>query len=218
VVPLATAIDAFTTRSDPGVLPRLNVLLGTLNPPPTTAPAPAPAPDNSTTATGVHERLRPEYTRDTALPDRITTYATTGHLPTDGTWRSHSEARQSVLAHAALHGHSLATIRALMAAGRPWHTGLAAAYSRYGHSANNALNRDWRKALTWAGAHSPLFRPVRAQEQVHPGGEHRAPAYIGSGWRTQWRGWKRNSRVTGSDGLGRPSTKRWQYRLCGAER
>ena len=32
--PLAAAIDAFTTRSDPGLLPRLNVLLGALHPAP----------------------------------------------------------------------------------------------------------------------------------------------------------------------------------------
>ena len=171
--PLTTAIDAFTTRSDPALLPRLNVLLGALSPAPTNKPIP-PA-DGATTGSGPHERLRPEYTRDTPLPDRITTYATTGQLPADSSWRSHSEARQSVLAHAALHGHSLATVAALMAPGRPWNTGLAAAYTRYGHNADNALQRDWRKALTWADAHSHFFRPARAQEQVHTGGTTRGP-------------------------------------------
>jgi hypothetical protein len=171
--PLAAAIEAFTTRSDPGLLPRLNVLLGALNPPPTNKPIPSAG--DVTTATGAHERLRPEYTRDAAPPDRITTYATTGELPADRSWRSHSEARQSVLAHAALHGHSLATVQALMAPGRPWNTGLAAAYTRYGHGAEKALQRDWRKALTWAGANSHFFRPVRAQEQVHTGGTTRGP-------------------------------------------
>lgn len=165
---LSAAIDAFTTRSDPGLLPRLNVLLGALNPPPATTP-PHPAGE-ATTGTGPHQRLRPEYTRDTALPGAITRYATTGQLPTDRSWRSHSEARQSVLAHAALHGHSLASVQALMAPGRPWHTGLAAAYHRYGHQAPTALHRDWHKALTWAAANSRFFRPVRAQEQVHTGG------------------------------------------------
>lgn len=171
--PLATAIDAFTTRSEPGLLPRLNVLLGALSPP--TTGTTVTAVGDATTGTGAHERLRPEYVRDTALPDRITTYAAAGHLPADRSWRSHSEARQSVLAHAALHGHSLATVQALMAPGRPWHTGLAAAYTRYGHSADNALKRDWHKALTWAATHSPYFRLVRAQEQVHTGGTTRGP-------------------------------------------
>lgn len=171
--PLATAIDAFTTRSDPALLPRLNVLLGALSPAPTHQPSP-PA-DGATTGSGPHERLRPEYTRDTPLPDRITTYAATGQLPADRSWRSHSEARQSVLAHAALHGHSLTTVAALMAPGQPWNTGLAAAYTRYGHNADNALQRDWRKALTWADSHSHLFRPACAQEQVHTGGTTRGP-------------------------------------------
>ena len=171
--PLPTAIDAFTTRSDPALLPRLNILLGALSPAPTNKPI--PQADGATTGSGPHERLRPEYTRDTTLPERITTYATTGQLPADSSWRSHSEARQSVLAHAALHGHSLATMQALMAPGRPWNTGLAAAYTRYGHNADNALQRDWRKALTWADAHSHLFRPARAQEQVHTGGTTRGP-------------------------------------------
>lgn len=171
--PLAAAIDAFTTRSDPGLLPRLNVLLGALNPPPNTTPRSATS--DATTGTGAHERLRPDYTRDTALPARITTYAATGHLPDDGTWRSHSEARQSVLAHAALHGHTLAAVKALMAPGRPWHTGLAAAYTRYGHNAENALHRDWRKALTWAATNSRHFRPVHAQEQIHTGGTTAGP-------------------------------------------
>lgn len=170
---LATAIDAFTTRSDPALLPRLNVLLGALTRRPNTTPAPVAG--DATTGTGAHARLRPEYTRDTALPNRIIAYATTGHLPTDRSWRSHSEARQSVLAHAALHGHSLATVQALMAPARPWHTGLAGAYSRYGNAAENALHRDWHKALTWAATNSQHFRPVRAQEQVHTGGTPQGP-------------------------------------------
>ncbi|WP_101953229.1 hypothetical protein [Mycobacterium intracellulare] len=171
--PLATAVDAFTTRSDPALLPRLNVLLGALSPTPTTTPP--STPHDATTGSGAHERLRPEYTRETTLPTRITTYATTGQLPADRTWRSHSEARQSVLAHAALHGHTLAAVQALMTPGRPWHTGLATAYTRYGATAEKALQRDWRKALTWAATNSHFFRPVRAQEQVHTGGTTAGP-------------------------------------------
>jgi hypothetical protein len=169
--PLAAAVEAFTTRSHAALLPRLNVLLGALNPPASTNPTP-PTPD-ATTGTGNTARLAPEYTRTTELPDRITAYATTGNLPADNTWRSHSEARQSVLAHAALHGHSLATIGALMAPGRPWHRGLAGAYARYGHSADKALQRDWHKALTWAATNTRFFRPVHAQELVHTRGTTR---------------------------------------------
>jgi hypothetical protein len=172
--PLSVAIDALTTRSEPGLLPRLHMLLGAL---------PAPATDASPTSTdtlrgaGDHTRLDPAYTRTTPLPPRITDYATTGQLPERGTWRSHSEARQSVLAHAVLHGHSLATIRALTAPGRPWH-GLAAAYARYRTHADTALERDFAKALAWAAANSPKFRPVRAQDQeLHTrGGPQGSPA------------------------------------------
>lgn len=173
--PLAAAIEAFTTRSDPGLLPRLNVLLGALAPSPTTAPSTSP---DAITGTGPNARLRPEYTRDADLPARITAYAHTGQLPNDSTWRSHSEARQSVLAHAALHGHSLATVTALIAPGRPWHTGLASAYTRYHRHADNALTRDWTKALTWAATTAPLFRPSRAQEQEHTGGTTKGPKLL----------------------------------------
>ncbi|KEP38769.1 hypothetical protein [Mycobacterium kansasii] len=176
--PLNAAIDAFTTRSHPALLPRLNVLLGALTPTPTNASASSHAP--ATTGTGAHARLRPEYTRTGDLPERITAYATTGVLPPDGTWASHSEARQAVLAHAVLHGHSLTTIQALMAPGRPWHRGLATAYTRYRHNATNALQRDFTKALNWAATHSPQFRPPRAQDQVHTRGAAKGPERLRS--------------------------------------
>ena len=175
---LRAAIEAFTNRSHPALLPRLNILLGALTPPPSaTTDNHTAAAHDALTGAGPQARLRPEYARAGELPDRITTYATTGQLPHDSTWPSHSEARQAVLAHAALHGHSLATIQALIAPGRPWHTGLAAAYTRYGHSADRALQRDWNKALTWAATNSRLFRPVRAQEpELHTRGAGRGPA------------------------------------------
>lgn len=173
--PLTAAIDSFTTRSDPGLLPRLNVLLGALKPAPATTSIAGP---NAITGTGPEARLHPDYIRNTDLPERITTYATTGQLPDDNTWRSHSEARQAVLAHAVLHGHSLATVTALTAPGRPWHAGLASAYTRYGHHAEKAMARDWDKALNWAATTGPLFRPVRAQEQVHTGGTTQGPKLL----------------------------------------
>ena len=166
--PLAAAIDALTTRSEPSLLPRLHMLLGAL---PSSPAAAAQSAAATLSGGGDHTRLDPAYTRNSPLPPRITDYATTGHLPANGTWRSHSEARQSVLAHAALHGHSLATVRALTAPGRPWHPGLAAAYTRYGHNADKALERDFTKALAWAATNSPKFRPVRAQDlELHTRG------------------------------------------------
>ena len=170
---LAAAVDAFATRSDPSLLPRLSVLLGALTPTPTHKPA-LPNPD-VITGTAPHARLAPEFTRTTNLPDRITAYATTGQLPADSTWRSHSEARQSVLAHAVLHGYSLASVQALIAPGRPWHTGLAGAYTRYHHNAAKALERDFTKALNWAATNGQFFRPLHAQEQVHTRGKGAGP-------------------------------------------
>ncbi|OBJ87809.1 hypothetical protein [Mycobacterium asiaticum] len=176
--PLSAAIDAFDQRSHPALLPRLNLLLGALNATPNRHPQPRPDPAGAViTGTGTHARLAPEHTRAGDLPARITTYAATGILPPDSTWRSHSEARQSVLAHAALHGHSLATIRALITPGRPWHTGLGGAYRRYHTNAETALTRDFHKALTWAAANAPNFRPARAQDtKLHTRGVGRGPA------------------------------------------
>lgn len=168
--PITAAHDALTRRSDPALLPRLNVLLGALTPSDQARNKTLPSQD-ALVGTGPHVRLGPRYVRIGDLPDRITHYATTGQLPSDNSWTSHSEARQSVLAHAVLHGHSLATITALVAPGRPWHTGLARAYARYHHNAQAALSRDVDKALRWAVANSQYFRPVHAQDQKHtPGG------------------------------------------------
>ena len=178
--PAAAAVDAFTHRSDPALLPRLNVLLGAL----TTRPGnrrhghqpTSDRPDAAITGTGAHARLRPEYTRTTALPARITAYATTGRLPTDTTWPSHSEARQSVLAHAALHGHSLATITRPDRPRPP----LASRIGRRLHplppNADTALTRDFHKALTWAATNTAYFRPIRAQDQeLHTRGGGKGP-------------------------------------------
>lgn len=176
--PLPAAIEAFTRRSDPALLPRLHMLLGTLAP--TVAQLArrgngGNGDNDALTGTADHTRLRPEYTRTGELPERITAYAHTGVLPADSTWHSHSEARQSVLAHAVLHGHSQATIDALISPGRPWHTGLGGAYARYHRNAAAALRRDVTKALHWAARHAPDFRPACAQVQVHTRGGARGP-------------------------------------------
>ncbi|KQH75397.1 hypothetical protein AO501_23150 [Mycobacterium gordonae] len=175
--PLSAAVEAFTQRSDPALLPRLNLLLGALAPLPGRGRNPATVlPGAAIIGTGGHARLAPEHTRAGDLPARITAYAATGVLPPDTTWPSHSEARQSVLAHAALHGHSLTTIAALITPGRPWHTGLGGAYRRYHANAQAALTRDFHKALTWAAANAPNFRPVCAQDlKVHTRGVGRGP-------------------------------------------
>lgn len=175
--PLDTAVETLTHRSHPALLPRLYVLLGALTIPTGARPTRPLTPDSDALAgTGDDTRLAPAYTRSGDLPTRITAYATTGTLPPDTTWRSHSEARQSVLAHAVLHGHTLVTIRALIAPGRPWHAGLASAYARYHNNAEAALRRDFDKALRWAADNAQHFRPLCAQDQeLHTRGGTRGP-------------------------------------------
>ena len=93
--PLTAAIDALTTRSEPGLMPRLHMLLGSLPAPPA-----AHSPAATLSGAGDHARLDPAYTRTYPLPAPITDYATTGQLPANRRWRTHPEARQSVLVHA----------------------------------------------------------------------------------------------------------------------
>ncbi|WP_156296865.1 hypothetical protein [Mycobacterium paragordonae] len=176
--PLDAALHILTRRSHPALLPRLNVLLGALSAstPLTPVRTSSSASGAALTGSGEDTRLRPDYTRTGDLPARITAYATTGVLPSDTTWRSHSEARQSVLAHAVLHGYTLSTIRALIAPGRPWNSGLARAYARYQHTAETALRRDFAKALQWATDNAQFFRPTGAQEiKLHTRGGTQGP-------------------------------------------
>lgn len=171
---LDAAIETFSRRSEPALLPRLYALLGALTqavPSQTHATVDGNAVHQALTGSGVHRRLNDEYARVGEIPQRIIAYATAGDLRgAGGAWPSHSEARQSVLAHAALHGYSLAAVQAQIAPGRPWHTGLGRAYQRYHGNADAALERDFSKALTWAATNIQFFRPVRAQEQIHTGG------------------------------------------------
>ena len=164
---LPAAVEALTTRSEPGLIPHLNTMLGAF---PSPKSAQHAVESTHLTGTGHDTRLDPYYTRHTDYPAHIAAYAATAAFPKRGPWLSTSEARQSVLAHAVLRGHSLNTLRALIAPGRPWHRGLGAAYERYRHSADKALERDFTKALAWADLIAPSFRPVRAQEQeIHRG-------------------------------------------------
>lgn len=153
--PLEAAVEAFTTRSAPELLPRLYELLGAVKPRPGTAPAHASASAGDPvapycTGDGATRRLTPTYTRDDAMHADLTAYAQRGTMPSSQRqWRSHSEARMAVLTAAIARGHSLASITTMTAPGGPWEHGLGQAYSRYRNAADSALKRDFHHALTW---------------------------------------------------------------------
>ena len=171
--PLPAAREAFTTRSSPQLLPRLYVLLGALSPSPHTNPSP---PHHHTTPYTVGEgdqlRLADPYIRHDPLPPAVHAFATHATLnATDRTWPTPSEARMSVIAHAVWRGHTLATITALIAPGRPWHQGLGAAYRRYHHHTHAALARDFHKALTWLSTNLGKDRPPQHKSKSTQGGQ-----------------------------------------------
>lgn len=152
--PLDTAVDAFTTRSAPTLLPRLYELLGALKhrvtPAPTTGGHSTLSPADYCTGEGEDQRLAPHWVREDPFHPDILQYAQHGTMPNrQRQWDSHSEARMAVLTAAIARGHSRASITALSAPGGPWNHGLGQAYTRYGHHAPTALHRDFTKALNW---------------------------------------------------------------------
>jgi hypothetical protein len=147
---------------------------------------PATPATSYTIGEGHSRRLAPTYVRHDPLPAAVENFATSGILQAgDRTWPTPSEARMSVIAHAAWHGHSLASITALTAPGRPWHSGLGAAYRRYHHHAAAALSRDFTKAINWlienplkhrpparGTQHTPRLARAGSQSGLPDGGHH----------------------------------------------
>lgn len=175
---LAAALDAFTTRSAPALLPRLYELLGALKPRTTTtdtaadADAPAASVDAFCTGDGEHQRLETHYVRNDPLHPDIEAYAQRAVMATgQRQWKSHSEARMSVLTAAIARGHSLATITALIAPGGPWHHGLGQAYNRYRHGADKALHRDFQHAMHWLCTNTLQYRHPQHQRKYTQGGK-----------------------------------------------
>ncbi|WP_018685412.1 hypothetical protein [Actinokineospora enzanensis] len=169
LTPLDEAIDAATTRSAPGTIARLAALLDLSSLPATASASTPPAdtalgdPDDDTTAVdGEVMDLPPvalEFAVHGVLPDRRNRKGEP--------WTRH-EARQSVLAHAAVRGMNLSGVLAKLVSGE-W-PGMRAAYDRYGPRWERALRADWKKALTWANDAAPKFR-LSAHEEVHTGGQ-----------------------------------------------
>jgi hypothetical protein len=168
---LDDAIEAFTTRSQPDLLPRLYMLLGALKGREPTNQAPN-STGTYTEGHDDHRRLAAPYTRTDPLPAVVTTYATDGVLDSSRpTWQSNHEARMSVVTQAIARGHSLSSIRAMIAPDGPWHQGLGKAYLRYHHRAELALARDVDKAFDWLIANVLKSSPPRHKSKYSPGGQ-----------------------------------------------
>jgi hypothetical protein len=154
--PLSAAVEAFTTRSAPALLPRLYELLGAVAPrhqgPAAPPPEGTPAVEDYCTGTGDNQCLAPAWVREDPLHPDIAHYAQHGTLsPGQRQWDTPSEARMAVITAAVARGHSPASITALIAPGGPWQ-GLAASYTEHCQSpaaVHRALRRDFSKSLTW---------------------------------------------------------------------
>lgn len=171
---LADAIDAFTLRSERGVVARMVALLGGVGVRQSRPRSPIAALQASLTCderligAGNTRRLHPHYCRTTPVPAAVEAFARAGEI--DSTrWPTPSEARQSVISHAVLRGSSAADIEAVL--GADDHAGLRQAYARYGSAQNiaAALRRDVDKALTWAASVVGQFHEL-THKNKHTGG------------------------------------------------
>ncbi|NTY62051.1 hypothetical protein [Mycolicibacterium sphagni] len=172
---LAAAIDAFTTRSAPELLPRLYELLGAVKAR-TATPATRPNADVHEiaaycTGDGDQRTLAPAYVRTDPYDPDIAAYAQHGHMPAgQRQWDTPSEARMAVVTAAIARGHSQASLAALIAPGGPWAAGLGQAYSRYRTGRDNALGRDVTKALNWLCANVLKHRYPQHKKKYSQGG------------------------------------------------
>lgn len=181
---LDDAVEAFTTRSTPDLLPRLYMLLGALKPTPhsdTTTAAPVEVDvTDYLEGSGDDAHLAPAYCRTTPIPTDVADFAAHGALsPNRPTWKSNHEARMSVVVSVIARGYSLNDLRSRMAPGGCWHNGLGMAYSRYKFRADLALSKDYTKALTWYVTNVVKSSPPRHKDNLRtPGGTvrgHRGP-------------------------------------------
>lgn len=176
---LDAAVEAFTTRSAPDLLPRLYMLLGALNPSPRRNAQDTPssaATLSYTVGSGDDKRLAPHHVRHDPLPTDVANYAARGEIaPTRPTWKSNHEARMSVITQAIARGHSLNDVRHMVGAGGPWEHGLGQAYQRYHHRSADALERDFAKALAWLTTNVLDSSPPRHKIKYSPGGQRGGP-------------------------------------------
>lgn len=171
---LQHAVEVFTTRSAPDLLPRLYMLLGALKTHRRADTTPSPTVDVDTYTDGAGDDLRiaAPFIRADPLPAEVNDYATHGVLASSRpTWQSNHEARMSVITGAVARGHSLTSLREMVQPGAPWHHGLGNAYQRYHHRADQALARDVTKALDWLITNVLKSSPPRHKKKYSPGGQ-----------------------------------------------
>lgn len=170
---LDDAIDAFTVRSDRGVVPQLIALLGGVTTPRHRTPVAA-----VTASLTTHERLvgkerdrrlDPRFRRSTPIPTAVAAFAATNGFgkAERALWQSPSEARQSVISHAVLRGASLADIEAAIAA-KEW-SGLRHSYAAKYTNPAAALKRDVNKALLWAAQIAQPFHQLTHKQRLTGG-------------------------------------------------
>ena len=208
---LVDAVEAFTTRSAPDLLPRLQMLLGAFKP--TTQPTPAVttaglSPEDYLEGHGDDTRLALPYRRTDQMPAAVAVFATHGVLsPQRTTWATNHEARMSVVVNAFCRGYSLADLRDAIAPDGRWHGGLGSAYMRYGHRSDLALSKDFTKALNWYITNVVKSSPPRHIDKKYtPGGK-------AQGWRgpKDLRDWLSNA-LAWADGEYAGKRLRWTVR------
>ncbi|KMJ47399.1 hypothetical protein HQO84_24805 [Rhodococcus fascians] len=165
------AIDAFTVRSDRGVVARLIALLGGASTPrhrtPVAAVAASLTQDERLVGVGRERRLDPRFVRSTPFPEAVETYAATGKI-NKALWPTPSEARQSVISHAVLRGASAADIEKAIAT-KEW-AGVRRSYIKKYRDPAVALRRDVEKALTWAAGTAHQFHQLTHKNKLTGGG------------------------------------------------
>jgi hypothetical protein len=171
--PLDAALEAFTTRSSPGLLPRLYELLGAIKSRATTlTEPPAAGMAGYCVDVGDDQRLAPQYVRDDPMHPDIAAYAQHGVMPTgQRQWPTNHEARMAVVTAAIARGHSRGSLRVLMATGGPWHHGLGHAYERYKNGRERALDRDFTRALDWLCTNVLKYRHPQHKRRNSQGGK-----------------------------------------------
>ena len=86
-------------------------------------------------------------------------------------WQSNHEARMSVVTQTVARGHSLNSLRTMIEPAGPWHHRLGGAYQRYHHRADQALVRDFTKALDWLIINVVKSSPPRHKKKYSPGSD-----------------------------------------------
>lgn len=145
------AIATLTERSEPGFLPALYALLGTLPTPASAAPQQPLEGASRAEYTDGHDddqRILQAYWWTKPFPADVLSFAADGVLAP--TWPSPSEGRQAVVTNAVLRGFTRGRIRQEMQPGASW-SALGDSYrAKHGIRAETQFERDFDSALQFA--------------------------------------------------------------------